>query len=70
MRSNPKTARNLFNDADSDQVSEWELAESLSSSCEVTSSSQTPLLLEVEDSFKNMLKSGKMKNVVMGPDEA
>jgi hypothetical protein len=24
----------------------------------------------VEDSFKNMLKSGKMKNVVMGPDEA
>jgi hypothetical protein len=34
----------------------------------MTSSSQTPLLFEKEAPFKNTQKSGKYKNMVMGPN--
>jgi hypothetical protein len=36
----------------------------------VTSSSQTPLLVEEEALFQNMLKVWKDEIMVMGPDEA
>jgi hypothetical protein len=37
---------------------------------EWSSRSQTPPLIEEEAPFQNTLKSGKNKNMVMGPDEA
>jgi hypothetical protein len=51
-------------------VSDWEPVGSLSSSDGVNTGSQTPLLVEEKGPFKNRLKFGKIKNMVMGPDEA